>query len=909
MDFLQTIEKNRELFLRYNGLKFQRFQQLISSVVIRRTLNLLPFLLCVNSPKIPGYVEGDVPVGLCNYTIDDDTKKFIRSKYPQARMDISRISPFVEMLAVMGSVGTVAYNKKSDFDYWVCVNRNSVTPEQFRNFKEKVERIQKWIISEIEVPVHLFINDVESIKNNIFAEDEEEMFGSTVGAVLKDEFLRSSIIIAGKIPFWWVLPMHVRDFEYDELYKKLPEEMKGEFIDLGNLYEISREDFLGAALFQIIKSLGNPFKSIIKIGVLEKYIFGKGDSPLLSQKIKLNIHRSNLESTVLDSYLFMFQEVYDYYNATLDDPEMVNILKKNLYLKVDPQISKYTGVKDRKNIPDKVVVMMGYVKDWGWDIGVIRELDGFDEWDFNRVMAFWDLVKRFMLLSYQKITAQLPVLKLEKKISETDFMLLSRKIKTHFSREQDKIDNFITFKDTPSEAILYIEPMSRGVQDGEWRLYKRIKSEQDTFTTTTLRFEKSLIRLLTWMSVNQIYDPVFSRLNIQSGYTRINQTLVTGLLNQVHSLFSAERTKIKNAYYMKPAFALVNMVIINFNRENIDAVQTIHHLYFTSWGESYLKEYNSEDDLARILHSVIKDGLNLKAGYDDYCVINTPEPFKKSYKRIGAIFREAYTFIVQNNRANDARFVTQIGEKSILINKEGPSLTASVYPGIFNLLTAVTLRPLMELKYAFFSDESAPSSLGLIYSVHQKDSISMVYEEGGEHLIIYVINEKGNVFTFIRNKRQGDLNLIYLYDFCKNIIKRINETGTAAPLDVKKLKVYNLRNDRAARSALADESLNLEAKYLRNFKSTGALTVGVSRHMGEEPFYNVAFPDGVSSGLMSIKDVQVVNDKVSALRNEGRAVNGVFRDVFFTDLKAEDKNWGSTPYILEKYKLEFVLSR
>ena len=97
-------------------------------------------------------------------------------------------------------------------------------PKKFKNFERKVDEIQKWAAQEIKIEVHMFINDINSIKNNIFAEDDDEAFGSTTGAVLKDEFFRSSIIIAGKIPFWWVLPKFVRDDEYEKLIKKIPDE-------------------------------------------------------------------------------------------------------------------------------------------------------------------------------------------------------------------------------------------------------------------------------------------------------------------------------------------------------------------------------------------------------------------------------------------------------------------------------------------------------------------------------------------------------------------------------------------------------------------------------------------------------------------------------------------------------------
>jgi adenylate cyclase class 1 len=166
----------------------------------------------------------------------------------------------------MGSVGTVAYNRKSDFDYWACVDQRGVSEKQAAAFQKKIDEIQKWALKEAGVEVHIFINDITNLKMNIFAEDEDEGFGSTIGGVLKDEFFRSSIIIAGKIPFWWVIPGFVSDSDYEKLFAHIPEkDRRDKYVDIGNLYRISREDFLGAALFQLIKAIGSPFKSILKI--------------------------------------------------------------------------------------------------------------------------------------------------------------------------------------------------------------------------------------------------------------------------------------------------------------------------------------------------------------------------------------------------------------------------------------------------------------------------------------------------------------------------------------------------------------------------------------------------------------------------------------------------------------------
>ncbi len=604
----------------------------------------------------------------------------------------------------------------------------------------------------------------------------------------------------------------------------------------------------------------------------------------------------------------MFQEVFDYYNSVLEDKELINILKQNLYLKVDPQISKYVGIKDKKNIPYKVAVMFGYVKSWEWNLAMIKELDCFDEWDFNKVMSFWDSVKRFMLMSYQKIASFLPSLKLEKKISETDFMLLSRKIKTHFMREQDKIDNFITFKDTPSEAILYIEPLSQGVSETDWRLFKRIKSEEEKFTTTTLRIEKNLVRLLAWMSVNGVYDPVFTRLNIQSGYTRINQTLVTELLNQIARLFSSGLAHIKNPYFLSQAFALANIVVVNFNRENAEELQTIHHLYVTSWGESFLKEYTSEESLGWVLHRVLKDGLTLKRPLDEYCIINTPEPFKKQYKNIISLFKKGYEVIIGSPQNTDARFVAQLGGRFVMVSREGAEINAQLFPMLSKLQAACSLRPRPSMRYAFHSEENILSSMETAYGTFREGAISIVYEEKNGAIILYAINENGNVFTFTRDKGIKEETLLVMYDFCRNTIRRVNRK-ILHELREEQIRFHEVRTDRSGRIALSDETQNIETRYLSKYGSAMGLAVEVSMHMGEEHFYNVQFPDEVASGFMTMKEVYSVNEKLIELRSKGMRTQFLIRDITLSDLTGNEARMGSAPYFLEKYMLEIMLER
>lgn len=904
MDLLQTIIENKEKFIAFNNEKFKRFQQLIPNPAMRRIVNTIPFLLCINNKKMPGYVEGDVPLGIKNFKLDEDTKRYLHGRYPGITFHDFERGDFIKMFAVMGSVGTVAYNKKSDLDYWACIHKNTVSKEAFDNFRKKVTLVQEWASKELEVPVHIFINDIESVKNNIFAEDEEEAFGTTVGAVLKDEFFRSSIIIAGKIPFWWVVPSFIKDDEYEALYNQLPDEMKrDDFIDLGNLYEISKEDFLGAALFQIIKSLGNPFKSILKIGVLEKYLFGKSDSPLLSQKVKMHVLLSRLTNSILDAYLLMFDEVYDYYSQTMNDPAILQILKQNLYLKIDPQLSKYVGIKDKKNIPYKVAVMFKYVHDWNWNIKVIQDMDNFDNWDFQRVMHFWDAVKKFMLISYQKISSQFSTLNLKQQISETDFTLLSRKIKSHFSVEENKIDKLITFKDTPAEPILYIEPVNEGIREVKWRLFKRNRSEKNVFTTTTLRTESDLVKLLVWLTVNNVYDHSVTRVNIQSGYVRINQNLVVELLNQLSQFFS-EKGKIKTKYYLKPAFNMLQCIILNFNNDAAEHLDSLYHVYSTSWGEQYIKQYFNIIDIAHILQNILKDGLELKLPFDDYCLINSPGTHKRFCKNFIQLFRESYNAIVHSPTPH-SRFIGEL-EGLYFTALRNNTIEVQAFDHIVKVLTTLTLKPGIEAHYTFYGDSYHLQVLQALYNKRLKKGITIGYLEDSDKLHVYVINEKGNIFTFFAPKNIKSVFLYHIYGFCTNVLKRLPSSVRESESSII---CYGAQADRRGGISLIDETGKIHGDYLLNFTKSKALRVQIARHMGNEIFYNFIFPDNVTSGFMTIKELYSVKRKIIELKNMGMPVYPYIGELVFNDLNQKEILLGSSIYFVEKYKIELMLQR
>ena len=900
MTFLDTIEKNRQSFLTFNRKKFERFQAFLASPDAKKVINAVPFLLSLNNPKLPGYIDGDVLIGIANYMPDTETIKFIETKFHVTNLAIIPENNFIEMLAVMGSLGTIAYTKKSDCDYWCCVQKQNATKEQLENLQKKIDAIQNWVMKEADIEIHLFLNDIDSLKKNIYAEDDDEAFGSTIGATLKDEFYRSSIIIAGKTPFWWVAP-HVENEEYEALYNQLPEDIKqSHYINLGNMFAIPKEDFIGAALFQLIKSLGNPFKSILKIGVLEKYLFGPPIPHLLCHKIKENIHKGEFYDEILDSYILMFEEVYEYYNAALKDKDILQILPQNLYLKISPQLSKYEALRNVKSIPYKVRVMLKYAQRWKWSKEKIKDLDNFDNWDYAKIMVFWNSVKKFMVLSYQKIANELPNLNLQQRISETDYTLLSHKIKANFIPDENAIDIYVTFKDVPHEAILYIEPVSLGTKSNEWRVYKRNIASPGQITT--LKTKGDIVKLSAWIALNHIFDPVFSRIQVQSGYTKIDQSVIQNLLIDILNLFGKNRTYSKNDFFLRPAFTVKTMLILNFNDKDSDSINSIYYLYKNSWEQTYIYHYNDPKALTEIIKTILTDALKLKLPYNECCAISAPNPFKKNYKLIDRFFREAYAAIVNDSQEISARFIGTLENDLFCITREKADVNVLKIPNILALLSYMSISHRSRIKYSFLDEEPQLAFLKEIMKRWHRNMVSIIYENKEQYTFIYVLNEGGNIFNYIVKKELMEIAIANLCRFLIETIQNVNRDSLILNLR-NELELIRLSKNEDGKFIFSNDTALLRNAFEKknNFGKTFSAVITKN---GGGSLYSLETPTGTKTAFVSINSLPNVMQTLPETD-----IFPFIDKIKFSNLQKNDLLLGTGTYLAEKARLDLLLSK
>lgn len=878
-EIFARIKEYKNSFIKYNELKKNKLITALADPALVNLFNYIPFLLTVNHPEFPGYLkQGTTLLGIWDYQPSDELERYIRAKHPSYTSGKPlQAPPFIHMLALIGSAGSVAFTSESDFDYWICCNTKSAEPKELALFREKCHMIEDWVMENHSKEIHFFINDIEQIRKNIFDEDEEYGLGGTsLGQLLKEEFFRSSIVISGKIPFWWVVPTDTDDRQYLEwlsTVKGTP--LDNDFIDLGNLAKINKGDFLIAALFQIIKSLGNPFKSIIKLGLLERYIHDEHDNPFVSNIIKRNIQAGKNDPESIDAYLIMFNQVYDYYMSGEPDMTSINIIKTCFYLKVDPKLSD--PVK-KAGGDEKSAKMIEYTKKWGWDSGIVRHIDNFESWEIDSVNQLMNNTKKSILKGYKNILTVLDMAKVANTIDQKSMMIINRKVLSHFQLEENKIDNTLSFKSFPAEKLLLLEFVrdKRGTE--AWFLYKRLIDSNNP-VKVLIRKSKNLFVHIVWISLNGLLQKNFTRLEIGQGLYQMDPNFIRDLIVDLSSHFSIKKLDLHNSYFFRDVFPVMSYIIINPFSKYSKKIDDIYFLYHNSWGETRFEVYHSEVDLAQIIVRVVNGALVSGNDFSSALQIVSSQPFQssKEFFQLKVSIRSIFTFFTENHPEVKSRYLSKLGNQFMIFSnslKKRNEAVVSVKPCETEIKMLYSMAYNRGSKNLVKADETVPelNHIREITKYRADDSIQIFFQTGQKYCYYFVQNERGSI-VFFRKKSEFAMDyLASLISFAESAVNEVIEHNPGSTLAdaEKKIKVYRLERDASNRCSFTEFAFENDRVLAAARKKY--ITTTLSLHLLEngDVGYRFTLPDGGFSEVYSKHDFEKISCEISTIMDSIR---------------------------------------
>ncbi|MBH2906714.1 class I adenylate cyclase [Serratia marcescens] len=593
----------------------------------QRVYSLLPTLLHHHHPLMPGYLNGNVPHGICLYTPDETQQDYLND------LEDKWGSPFdkpasgelpITGVYSMGSTSSIGQSCSSDLDIWVC-HQSWLDNEERTRLQQKCSLLEKWAAS-MGVEVSFFLIDENRFRHNESGSLGGEDCGSTQHILLLDEFYRTAVRLAGKRILWNMVPGE-EEAHYDEYVLSLYAQgalTPNEWLDLGGLSSLSAEEYFGASLWQLYKSIDSPYKAVLKTLLLEAYSWEYPNTQLLATDIKHRLHQGEIVSFGLDAYCMMLERVTRYL-TDINDTTRLDLARRCFYLKVCEKLSLAKAcVGWRREILSQLV------SEWGWSEERLAMLDNRANWKIERVREAHNELLDAMMQSYRNLIRFARRNNLSVSASPQDIGVLTRKLYAAFEALPGKV-TLVNPQISPdlseNDLTLIHVPVGRANRTG-WYLYNQAPAMDSIVSHQPLEYNRYLNKLVAWAYFNGLLTPQ-TRLHIKSGNlcdTAKLQELVADVSHHFPLRLPAPTPKalyspceIRHLAIIvnlenDPTAAFRNQVVhfdfrkldvFSFGQQQQCLVGSIDLLYRNSWNEVRTLHFSGEQSVLEALKTIL----------------------------------------------------------------------------------------------------------------------------------------------------------------------------------------------------------------------------------------------------------------------------------------------------------------
>jgi adenylate cyclase class 1 len=488
----------------------------------------------------------------------------------------------IEGVYTIGSVGTVGQTASSDCDIWICYDKNKVSAKLWKQLYQKVNLIKDWLDEAIRIPVYFFVCDVNDIRAGNFGSVDAESSGSMQKDLLKEEFYRTTIVIAGKIPLWWVCACDDSEYSYAYAAKMLrekigntqdqvsDEDFTNELVDLGNLVVIDEGEYFGAALWQLQKSLKRPLKSIIKM-LLIKMQFDVPDERLLCHRFRDAVLHHDQAEPFPDPLCFMMSAILNY--CKCKQPELYDLLKACFYLRCDITDS-LVGHSLRNRQLKKFFATSPIHNDDR------RILDHFKVWNMESQIELGHQLFKQLIQLYNEIAALQQ--KISSRINRQDLIVLGRKIAACYQKKSNKIQVI-----PKPDQYLNLSTLTLHLKDHVWRLKAGNERLQPLFSSS------DIIQNIAFIIWNDLLTA--NRIRMEPNPTSVTLQEIINLGKEMKKFFGICNVfNMDYMHYLKQPHITRLMIVVSFEKNPWEKdMNDLAVVYTNSWGEMFVERFKS----------------------------------------------------------------------------------------------------------------------------------------------------------------------------------------------------------------------------------------------------------------------------------------------------------------------------
>ena len=730
--------------------------------------DLITLAIHENHPILPGYINKEVPSGISDYTPGSIairsakrvTKNFSLKKRAQMRREILSIF-------IMGSSGTIGHSGESDFDIWVC-HRKGLSQEALDLLKQKLTLLSQWAQS-IRIEAHFFLMDEDYFRDHQSAPMDKEAAGSSQHYMLLDEFYRTAILLAGRYPLWWMVPVEENDNyqEYADTLLKKRYLRTSDWIDFGHIPEIPANEFFGAALWQVYKGIDSPYKSVLKITLMEVYASMHPEVTPLCQDFKQLMYDEDPDANRIDPYLMVYRKVESYLQSRKEF-ERLELIRRCFYIKVAIKVScppKKAAFGWRREL------MTELIGQWGWEQDQLLQLDSRKNWKINRVITERRKLVQELTNSYKFLSSFARQHSTLSRISQQDINLLGRKLYAAFERRSGKVE-FVNPGIAPSlhEEFLTFQYQTSKNKVASWLLFKNKVEAKDSQYHSPIKRSTSLLELVSWAYLNGILDR-FTKIQLNEGESELETRELKQLCSGIIKLFPINFKSPSDDDFRNPARNVFSMLVINlgtdpmaqltrrglqlisnktdaldFGNQHLNLATTFEILHLNTWGEVSLSSYANENAITTSLTAWLQQLPDDKGNKPQLVVQSYCQTRSESIsRRIDELWNSITNVWYSNHKYPSMRFLFTLSNRYQLFKMKGHEIQSQNLS--FDELEVELAFP--DTKFSpLVIDKNclADTPLSTIFKLNKSGEIQLFYHVKKDRADVWVVDETGTMF-------------------------------------------------------------------------------------------------------------------------------------------------------------------
>ncbi len=449
------------LFELCRALNRRRLESLQDALTSQKwkTFCAIPAILHYNFPFLPGCRDGFAPHGFVRPSFAVDSLHHAGELFMDLRTRTAppRQSRLLGLYA-MGSVGSACFTSASDIDFWLLHEAKSFQGGDWQHLEEKLRAVERWAMESAGLETHFYIHEIGEVQRATFSYDRQH--AGEFGAILKEEFLRTCVHVAGFEPAHWGGPDAA--------------------IDFGPVPHLSTEQYLSACLTQLEKALEKPFKSALKIALLRRL----AAKPAEKLPAEIFWERATLGARP-DPYMLLLETLWDHFSA-IGDTAAHSFLKNVLYMKM---VAEETSPERLRRNKDRLLAARFQAIGQAIDLD---RLDGFFLWPFEERIRFSEEITRYLQDSLREISSYIG----QTKLDPARVRALTRKVMLR--RAAGDVVESLTFSDVPSRGEQVFSCVLDERTD-EWLLaLQRFSGRPDVAGIEPVRKAKTIVPLLAF---------------------------------------------------------------------------------------------------------------------------------------------------------------------------------------------------------------------------------------------------------------------------------------------------------------------------------------------------------------------------------------------------------------------------